>query len=62
MTARMKQMTGEQLLLLSVIRGPALQAEVDRVLDRRALLGPPEPAPTGLKARAASGRDGRLVA
>ena len=41
MLTNLKQMTGEQLLLVSVLDGAKVRAAVDRELDRRALLGPP---------------------
>ena len=41
MVAELKNMTGEQLLLVSVVGGPKVQDFVDRELDRRALLGRP---------------------
>jgi len=34
-------MTGEQLLLLRILGGEDVREEIDRQLDRRALLGPP---------------------
>ena len=36
-------MTGEQLLLLRVLGGQEVREQIDRQLDRRAVLGPPPP-------------------
>ena len=41
MLMNLKQMSGEQLLLVSVLGGTKVQDAVDRELDRRALLGRP---------------------
>ncbi len=40
MVMELKGMTGEELLLASVLNGPKVQALVDRELDRRAIFGP----------------------
>ena len=40
MVMELNRMTGEQLLLVSVLGDSKVQALVDRELDRRALLGP----------------------
>ena len=41
MVAELKQMSGEELLLVSVLGGSKVQDLVDRELDRRALEGGP---------------------
>ncbi|MHC4983921.1 MAG: hypothetical protein ACYTF6_12245 [Planctomycetota bacterium] len=41
MTVELRTLTGEELLLLSIVGGPAVHAAVERELDRRALEGPP---------------------
>ncbi len=41
MFADLKNMAGEELLLVSVFGGTNVQPAIDRELDRRALLGPP---------------------
>ena len=41
MLAQLKQMTGEELLLVAVLGGPKVHPAIDRELDRRALMGPP---------------------
>ena len=40
MVMELKRMTGEQLLLVSVLGDSKVQALVDHELDRRALFGP----------------------
>ncbi len=40
MVMELKRMTGEQLLLVSVLGDSKVQDIVDRELDRRAILGP----------------------
>jgi len=46
MVMELKQMTGEELLLASVLNGPKVQTLVDRELDRRAIFGRlPSPRP-----------------
>ena len=39
MTSQLTNLTGEQLLLKSVLDGPGIQDAVDGELDRRALMG-----------------------
>ncbi len=41
MAIDMKRMSGEELLLLSVLGGPTAHEAIDRELDTRALFGPP---------------------
>jgi hypothetical protein len=43
MYASIEEMSGEELLLLTVLGGRNVAATVERELDRRALLGPPTP-------------------
>ena len=40
MLTDLRQMSGEELLLVSVLGGAKVQPAVDRELDRRTLLGP----------------------
>ena len=39
MVMELQRMTGEELLLVSVLNGPKVQTLVDRELDRRAIFG-----------------------
>ncbi len=39
MVMELQRMTGEELLLVSVLNGPRVQTLVDRELDRRAIFG-----------------------
>ena len=39
MVVELRNMTGEELLLVSVLNGPKVQTLVDRELDRRAIFG-----------------------
>ena len=41
MLMEVKDMTGEQLLVLSVLGGPKIKDLIDRALDNRAILGRP---------------------
>ena len=41
MSRNVAAMTGEQLLLLRILGGEEVREQIDRQLDRRALLGPP---------------------
>ena len=46
MVMELQRMTGEELLLVSVLNGSKVQALVDRELDRRAIFGRvPSPRP-----------------
>ena len=65
MYTRVKEMTGEQLLLLRVVGGQMVQEMVDGELDRRARTGLPVRRRTrfgGERAFAAAHREGSLVA
>ena len=65
MRTQIQNMTGDELLLLAVLGGPAVQARVDAELDRRALFGPPTYAHrtrTPRESAMTTARDGLLVA
>ena len=42
MATELRQLSGEELLLMAVLGGPETRASIDHELDRRALAGPPE--------------------
>ncbi len=45
MVGHMSNMTGEELLLVTVLGGPLERHAVEQELDRRALSGPPQRRP-----------------
>jgi len=56
MVAQLRNLSGEELLLVSVLGGPQQRRDVQRELDRRAVLGHPRrrPRPLGQPLRGCS--------